>query len=1032
MIRSNALIRHFSAKCLEEDPEVEVQIEDCNSVLEGVAEEIAAQAGEIEALVEEINSQAEETGAQAEAEEIEAQAEETRAQAEAEAEAFQPSPDPGSAIAYDPTVKRIEEEIQANIQRSKGSSALTNTFPERPGFGTKGKEILLWTNYFELTGYGNLLLYRYSINIPTTGSIKGPGVKKTRRLVQLLLEDHFSDHELDVVTDFRSNLISKVELDLQDHYSVPYRQEGEQDPSPNAPVFRITLSQTAVLSTSELLDYVTSTQSDALFGSKDELIQALNIVMGHHPKAASDIASVGANKHYSIAAATEKFTLGAGLQAIRGFFMSTRAATARVLVNVQVKYGAFFEEGPLEGLINVFMAQNGNSKTKLETFLKRLSVRVTHIQRKDKSGRVIPRIKQISGLATQRDGQQQIHPPVVPSFGAGPKEVQFFLANVDPGSPKKRPQPGGGSSSATQGRYISVYDFFKQTYNLGIRDTRLPVVNVGSKQNPSYLPAQVCDVIAGQHTSTKLTPFQTQNMIRYAVRPPDQNARFIATSGVSFLGLVPTNATLNNFGLQIKPNLLCVPGRVLDTPRVLYHGRGVTSPRAGSWNLQNMRLSTTSDLPYWTYLAISMRGSALPWGSDQTLQTALGGFTQKLREVGITAVNHTQGMTLPLDHSTVEREIDNAIHKFMHSEKRKPPTFLLVIMPSRDTRIYNRVKSACDVKEGLLNVCTVASKFVKPHNDQYFANVALKVNLKLGGRNHSLDNQKLGIVAEGKTMIVGLDVTHPSPASAKTAPSVSGIVASVDNWLGQWPAELLIQPPGQEMITGLQPLIRSRLKLWQKLNGSLPDNILVYRDGVSEGQYNLVLEQELPSFRAACKELYPAAKTKSGFPRITIIVVGKRHNTRFYPTKEADADRSSNPPNGTVVDRGVTEARNWDFFLQAHTALQGTARPAHYYIVLDEIFRRRPVNPPFANPADVLEDLTHNLCYLFGRATKAVSICPPAYYADLVCERARCYLSGVFDPETAESGSTSTQSTQLPDPSAVRLHPNVQHSMFYV
>lgn len=42
--------------------------------------------------------------------------------------------------------------------------------------------------------------------------------------------------------------------------------------------------------------------------------------------------------------------------------------------------------------------------------------------------------------------------------------------------------------------------------------------------------------------------------------------------------------------------------------------------------------------------------------------------------------------------------------------------------------------------------------------------------------------------------------------------------------------------------------------------------------------------------------------------------------------------------------------------------------------------------------ADELQGITHNLCYLFGRATRAVSICPPAYYADILCERGRCYL----------------------------------------
>jgi hypothetical protein len=48
--------------------------------------------------------------------------------------------------------------------------------------------------------------------------------------------------------------------------------------------------------------------------------------------------------------------------------------------------------------------------------------------------------------------------------------------------------------------------------------------------------------------------------------------------------------------------------------------------------------------------------------------------------------------------------------------------------------------------------------------------------------------------------------------------------------------------------------------------------------------------------------------------------------------------------------------------------------------------------------ADRLQDLTHKMCYLFGQATKAVSVCPPAYYADLVCTRARCYMSDLFDP----------------------------------
>lgn len=124
-----------------------------------------------------------------------------------------------------------------------------------------------------------------------------------------------------------------------------------------------------------------------------------------------------------------------------------------------------------------------------------------------------------------------------------------------------------------------------------------------------------------------------------------------------------------------------------------------------------------------------------------------------------------------------------------------------------------------------------------------FTNVALKFNLKLGGLNQSLEQPRLGVLSEGRTMVVGIDVTHPSPGSSSTAPSIVGIVVSIDKWFGQWPADLAIQTARQEMVSGLKSLMELRLALWKCHHGAFPENILVYRDGVSEGQYDLVLEQ---------------------------------------------------------------------------------------------------------------------------------------------------------------------------------------------
>lgn len=845
-----------------------------------------------------------------------------------------------------------------------------------------------------------------------------PSARTKRQIIKLLLEQHFRPHRDKIATDYKSNLISSVKFPQdQKTYTVEYR-EDDQDPSePSRKSYRVKVQFTGSLMMSTLLDYLTSTNASTMLNNepKEEILQALNIVMGHNPKTQTDIASIGANRHFALSQGLiEKAGLGGGLEVLRGFFVSVRAATARLLVNVQVKHVACIEGNRLDRVIQAYGEENGRNTFRLEGFLKRVRVRVTHL--KDKKGREARRIKTIAALASRGDGQGSPHPPRVERHGAGPENVRFFLE-----------RPG------ETGQYISVAEWFRRQYNITVA-SGIPVVNIGNKQKPSYLPADVCVVEPGQPVGSSLTPSQTQNMIKFAVRRPAQNAASIVTNGAQVLGFTPQiNNTLANFGLSPVPNLITVPGRVLDGPVVYYNNNKSVTPQGANWNMKAIRFSNPARLASWAWLHIDARNSNPAQGP---FQDTLKAFHAKLQELGIQAGPPVSGLRIGLsgnNDQADEAEIERAIDQLM----AKKPVLLFVVLRGRDTKIYNHVKLTCDVRKGVLNVCVIANKFIKERNDQYFANVGLKINLKLGGRNQSLHDSKLGIIGEGKTMVVGIDVTHPSPGSAKNAPSVAGIVASVDRFLAQWPADIRIQQGRKEMVSDLQSMLKSRLKLWARHNkNAYPENILVYRDGVSEGQYSIVLKDELPLLKKACEELYPASDTKKGLPRISIIIVGKRHHTRFYPTKKEEADGSMNPQNGTVVDRGVTEARNWDFFLQAHTARQGTARPAHYFTVYDEIFHAKQPKAPFENTADVLEDLTHNMCYLFGRATKAVSICPPAYYADLVCERARCYLSRLFDatPQATPAGSVVEGGGvgQVPDSRDVLIHANVRDAMFYI
>lgn len=160
-------------------------------------------------------------------------------------------------------------------------------------------------------------------------------------------------------------------------------------------------------------------------------------------------------------------------------------------------------------------------------------------------------------------------------------------------------------------------------------------------------------------------------------------------------------------------------------------------------------------------------------------------------------------------------------------------------------------------------------------------------------------------------------------------------------------------------------MIEEHLKLFYKTNGDLPERILIFRDGVSEGQYAAVTTYEHEAVLTAAQRLDPNYR-----PKVLLCICAKKHNIRFF-SNGTHEDSSGNLPNGLVVDRSVTHPYTYDFFLQAHQGRVGTARPTHYICLIDEL----------ALTPDQLQQLVHALCYGFARCTKSVSLVPVCYIA---------------------------------------------------
>ena len=124
-------------------------------------------------------------------------------------------------------------------------------------------------------------------------------------------------------------------------------------------------------------------------------------------------------------------------------------------------------------------------------------------------------------------------------------------------------------------------------------------------------------------------------------------------------------------------------------------------------------------------------------------------------------------------------------------------------------------------------------------------------------------------------------------------------------------------------------------------------------DGVSEGEFEATLTEELPKIRGMHAFPFPRdlpvntpprytdACAELGFnPTITLIVVGKEHKFVFFPeasvAEGGQPPRNPNCPPGTVIDTVVTSPVEWDFYLCSHQGILGTSKPAHYNVLLDE------------------------------------------------------------------------------------------------
>ncbi|KAK1648550.1 hypothetical protein QYE76_066355 [Lolium multiflorum] len=373
------------------------------------------------------------------------------------------------------------------------------------------------------------------------------------------------------------------------------------------------------------------------------------------------------------------------------------------------------------------------------------------------------------------------------------------------------------------------------------------------------------------------------------------------------------------FGITISERLASVEARVLPTPRLKYSEAGREKdclPRVGQWNMMNKKLVNGGRIRSWMCVNFA-----------RNVQDSVAtGFCRELaRMCQASGMEFALEPVLPAIYvrpDQVERALKARFHDALNilGLQRKELDLLIGILPDNNGSLYGDLKRVCEIDLGLISQCCLTKQVFKM-NKQILANLALKINVKVGGRNTVLADavsRCIPLLTDKPTIIFGADVTHPHPGE-DSSPSISAVVASQD-WpeVTKYAGLVSAQSHRQELIDDLYNvthdpqrgtihggMIRELLISFKRCTGEKPQRILFYRDGVSEGQFYQVLLHELDAIRKACASLEANYQ-----PQVTFIVVQKRHHTRLFPHNHNDqssVDRSGNILPGPVFGPPAAE-----------------------------------------------------------------------------------------------------------------------------
>ncbi|KAK9133191.1 hypothetical protein Scep_012719 [Stephania cephalantha] len=886
----------------------------------------------------------------------------------------------GAIQVHSPTPSPSVKVSQETVEFSKRAPIT------REGYGRDGKHISLLGNLFKVSIKaldGTFYQYNVSITIGDKQVVEGKdiGRKVMDKLYEtyssLIAGKHFAydgEKSLYTVGPLPQNKLEFAVV-LEGSYA---KRDGSPGSANGKRTKHSSLAKTFNVEISFAAKFPMKSIALALKGNDaskiDDSLRVLDIILRQHAAKRGCLLVRQSFFHDDVRNFVD---LGGGVTACRGFHSSFCTTQGGLSLNMDVSSTIILTPGPV---LNFLLAnQNVRNPHQIDwerakKMLKNLIVKATHRNMEFK----------IIGLSENSCDEQ------------------FFTLKV---------KNGGGTSDEDQTIQTTVYEYFTKHRNVHLTySASMPCLDVGKPKRPNYLPLELCSLVSLQRYKKALSTMQRSSLVEKSRQKPRERIQIVMDAVQN--NCYEDDPMLKECGISIEKSLTQVDGRVLEAPTLKVGNNQDCVPSNGRWNFRNQRLLAPKKIQGWAVVNFSARCDT-SYLCRELINSGRNKGIDIDRPYAIIDEDPQFRRSSPM--MRVEKMFEMLISKL-----RVRPDFLLCVLPERkNCDIYGPWKMKNLHEMGIVTQCISPVKI----NDQYLTNVLLKINSKLGGMNSLLAVEHvpgIPLIKETPTMILGMDVSHGSPGQSDV-PSIAAVVGS-RSWplISRYRASVRTQSPKVEMIDSLYKpqadgedsgIMRELLiDFYQTSQHRKPTQIIIFRDGVSESQFNQVLNIELEQIVKAFQQM-----GETWLPKFTVVVAQKNHHTKLFL-----ANGSNNVPPGTVVDTKVVHPRNYDFYMCAHAGMLGTSRPVHYHVLLNEI----------GFSPDELQKLVHDLSYVYQRSTSAVSLVAPICYAHLAAQQVSQFIK-FGDSSDSSSGRGFTSAGDIIYPELPRLHENVRSSMFF-